>query len=654
MKRTFFTWIIMLLFYGAGAQVNTSPKALGDKAFKNKDYYEAAFYYKKAATGMNLISEKQVPYQPGSKISKKDASNVDQEYVSYQLAESYRLYQNYLEAEPWYYKVLNDNYESQYPLARLWYGVCLRANQHFDEAEKQLQQFVTSYKGDSKNIELARKEIATCRFAREQYKYPALLDLATIKGAFSSNGSDYALVKRDDNYFFTSSRKIKDEKNALNRIYQTKITDGKAQMLNFDDNEPGKNEAEYGAPAFEPSGKRMYITRWFKSGSQTTYAIYKSEWQNGKWGALTKLNNNVNAQGFAAIQPFITGDGKQLYFVSDKPGGSGGKDIWVADLNADGDPVNSRNAGTAINSSFDEEAPYFDSAQKRLIYSSKGFLGLGGYDFFESFNNNGVWATPKNMGYPINSAKDDMYYYPDNTDKNKFYLSSDRQSDCCLELFEAYDKRYFVAGQVLDCVNQKPLLGATVSLKDSLSGNILNKVKIAQSGKYLFNINTKRPYNLVVEKSGYFTKVLPVPLSGRMAKDTLLNADICLQPFEVNKPIVIKNVLYDFNKAGLRPESKAVLDELVKLLRDNPKIKIELSAHTDGIGSDAYNNKLSQERAKACVDYIISRGINKEKIFAKGYGKTRPIAPNTLPNGQDNPEGRQMNRRTEFTILKVE
>ncbi|PJJ79203.1 OmpA family protein [Mucilaginibacter auburnensis] len=653
MKKIFFT-ITILFALAAKAQVNTSPKVLGDKAFKNKDYYEAAFYYKKAAMGMNLIKEQQMPYQGASKQAKKTGSATDQAYISFMLAESYRLYQNYLEAEPWYFKVLSENFESQYPLARLWYGVCLRANQRFDESEKQLQQFVSSYKGDAKNLDIAKKEIATCRFAREQYQYPVLVDVNTMKGSLSSDGSDYALIKREDNYFFTSSRKVKEEKTALNRIYQTKISDSKPQAIVFEDKEAGKNEVEYGAPSFESTGKRLYITRWFKSGSQTSYGIYKSEWQNGKWGELTKLNSNVNAQGFTSIQPFVSGDGKQLYFVSDKPGGQGGKDIWIADLNSSGEPVNSRNAGNIVNSEFDEEAPYFDATENKLVYSSKGFLGLGGYDLFESYNSNGKWTVPQNMGYPVNSAKDDMYYYPDNSDKNKFYLSSDRLSDCCLEIFEAFDKRHYLVGKVLDCVDQKPLSGASVSLKDSLAGTILKKITLPQNGRYQFNITTKRPYNVVVEKAGYFTKVVPVPTTGRMLKDTLFNADICLQPFEVNKPIVINNVLYDYDKATLRPESKTVLDGVVKILKDNPKIKIELAAHTDSIGSDIYNNKLSEARAQSCVDYVISRGISRDRIFARGYGKTKPIAPNSLPNGKDNPEGRQLNRRTEFTVLKTE
>jgi outer membrane protein OmpA-like peptidoglycan-associated protein len=139
-----------------------------------------------------------------------------------------------------------------------------------------------------------------------------------------------------------------------------------------------------------------------------------------------------------------------------------------------------------------------------------------------------------------------------------------------------------------------------------------------------------------------------------MSNDTLYNAEICLQAFEKDKPIVINNILYDFNKATLRPESKTVLNGLVTIMKDNPKLIIRLGAHTDSIGSVKYNIKLSQARAQSCVDYIISQGITSERIYAKGYGKSMPVAPNSLPNGKDNPEGRQLNRRTEFTVVKTE
>lgn len=653
MKYLLFTFLIMSLGAGTYAQYDMSYKALADKAFNNKDYYEAAFYYKKIADGMQLTKQNEVPFQTVIKKQKK-SKPADRLMISYDLAESYRLYQNYLEAEPWYNKVITENAEAQYPLVRLWYGTCLRANQHFDEAIKQLNQFLTDYKGDVKYTDAAKKEIANCRFAIEQYKYPALIEAVKMKAPWNSDGSDYAIVKAQATYWYTSSRLIKEDRKHLNRLYTANVADGfKPRLINFKSDED-KKELEYGTPAIAPSGKGIYFTRWYKEGSKTVHAICYSVSDNNRWSAPQKLNTNVNAEGFNSIQPFITADGKTLFFSSNKPGGQGGYDIWMSALADDGSPVNSINLGSTINTPLDEQAPWYDPNSKQLIYSSKGFTGLGGFDFFESMGIPGKWTTPQNMGYPMNSAKDDLYYLPESDKPGKFYLSSDRESDCCLDLFEVYDRSYTLTGLVTDCDTHQPLAGAMVSLIDSLTKNKLKQLKLSANGKYSFIIKTRRPYNLLLEKADYFTKSIPVPADGKIIKDTLFNADLCLQAFKIGKPIVIKNVLYDFNKATLRPESLAVLDGLIKIMNDNPKMKVELSAHTDSIGSDTYNLKLSQQRAQSCVDYIISKGISDNRIFAKGYGKKHPIAPNSLPNGKDNPEGRQLNRRTEFTVLKTE
>jgi outer membrane protein OmpA-like peptidoglycan-associated protein len=398
----------------------------------------------------------------------------------------------------------------------------------------------------------------------------------------------------------------------------------------------------------------MYYTRWYKEGSKTIHAIYYSNWVDNAWSTPKKMNSNVNAEGFNSIQPFVTADGLRLFFASNKPGGQGGDDIWVSYLDFNGDAVNSTNLGNVINTSFDEEAPYYDLPNKKLVYSSKGFIGLGGFDFFESFSKLDKWSEPKNMGYPMNSAKDDLYYLPNHDDARKFYLTSDRASECCLGLFGAVDASHVLSGIVVDCDTRKPLAGAKVSFIDSLSKDTIKQIVVGKDARYAFEVTNKRPYSLRLEKTGYFAKNVPVPASGRMNKDTLESPDICLQAFTIDKPILIKNVLYDFNKASLREESKLVLDTLVIVLKDNPKIKVELASHTDSIGSTKYNDKLSQERAQSCVDYIISKGVEQNRIYAKGYGKRIPIAPNSLPNGKDNPAGRQLNRRTEFKVLKVE
>jgi len=654
MKITLYTILLVACCNLAFGQYNTNFRELGDKAYQNKNFYEAAYYYKKSADGLNIIPKgDQIPYQ--TKLTKKVTVRAeDVNYVSYQLAESYRQYENYLQAEGWYNKVLSVGADSIYPLSRFWYGICLRANQHYDGAIKQLSQFKDGYHGDAKYNTMATKEIANCKFALDQYKFPILMETAKLKGEWNSDGSNYAMIKQGDNFFFTSSRLVKDDKNRLNRLY-TSTGKGTIPQLIDIKSEDSKKNVEYGTPSLTTSGNRMYLTRWYKDGDKYVRGIYKSDLSGTTWGVAKALNSNVNLPDFHAQQPFVTSDGKRLYFVSDKPGGQGGQDIWYADLDADGDPVNSNNLGATINTDMDEQAPYYDAPNKRLVYSSKGLVGLGGFDLYESQGDVGYFAKPKNLNYPVNSAKDDLYYFPDRSDATKFYISSDRESDCCLDLFQVTDKRYILSGLVVDCDTKKPLPGVTATFIDSISNQVVAQITTGKDAKYAFKVANNRPYQMRLEKDKYFSKVLPVVRpSGKMMKDTLMAPEICLQSFEVNKPIVINNILYDFNKADLREESKTILNGLVTILKDNPKMKIELSAHTDSIGSDAYNLNLSQQRAQSCVDYIVASGIENDRIFAKGYGKSKPIAPNSLPNGQDNPEGRQLNRRTEFTVLKLD
>jgi len=646
--------LLFILSYGAAsAQYTRNYKAEADKAFRNKDYYEAAHFYLKAAEGANLIKPVAVPYLGNNTKATKAQTMPDKAYISYQLAESYRLYENYVEAEPWYYQVLNDNKEATYPLTRLWYGICLRANQRFSDAIQQLSLFEKSYKGESQHIALAQKEINNCKFAIDQYRYPVLLKVERLKGEWNSDGSNYANVSRDENFWFTSSRQLKSDKRHLNRIYHlTSAKSAKPEIVMFKGD--NQKEVEYGTPAFNPQGNKLYFTRWYKEGAKTIQALYRTDRVEDEWSVPVKLNAHVNAGGFNALQPFITADGKRMFFVSNKPGGHGGSDIWVSTLDDNGNPINSVNLGPAINTAMDEQAPHYDEDTKRLIYSSKGFTGLGGFDFFESYGDESNWTSPHNMGFPMNSAKDDLYYTPNHRDKNRFFISSDRESDCCLDLFEVTDERFFIAGHILDCETQKPLAGAVVSLIDSLSKKAVKQITLNSSGKYSFKITSNRPYSLLFEKADYFTKTHPVTKGAKKVTDTLFNPDVCMQPYVVNKPMVIKNILYDYKKATLRPESEGVLNQLVEMLKDNGMLKIELSAHTDSIGGDVYNEKLSLARAQSCVDYVVSKGIAADRIFARGYGESRPIAPNSLPNGKDNPEGRQQNRRTEFTVLKTD
>lgn len=647
MKKLSFVVLIFVTHFAMG-QVK-AYKDMGDKAFAGKDYYTAAYYYDKALQEKSTSSKgTAVPYF-SSRLSKKQ-QEAQMAQLHYRLAESYRNYRNYLQAEGWYKMVAQDNEES-YPLARLWYGVCLRANNHYNEAITQLQLFIKNNK-DAEYAALAERELQNSMFAKQQLANPALIKVAKMDGHLNADGGDFGISISGNQFYFTSSRTTTASSTHINQIYErNKDNSSYITKVNFEGGtKPG---FQYSTPSIDSTGKTMYLTIWRTEGSKPAVSIYVSHLDKQQWGTPQKLNNMVNVDGYNAMQPFVTRDGKHLYYASNKPGGVGGTDIWMSDLGTDGQPTNAVNLGKTINTPDDEQAPYFNVAENKLVYSSKGLTGMGGFDLYESFNAGKNWETPHNLGYPFNSTKDDLYYYPDDKDDNVVYVSSDRESECCLNLYKVYYYAPLLTGLVIDCATNKPLRDAKVSLIDSLSKQVVDSVVLNRTAQYSFKLSVKRSYIVRLEKQGYFTKNIPIPAITTAKSDTLYNPTICEQSFQVNKPIVINNIFYDFNKANLRLQSQKVLNDLVGILLDNPKIKVELSSHTDSFGTDVYNMNLSQERAQACVDYIISKGIDPDRVFAKGYGKTRPIQPNTFPDGRDNPTGRQANRRTEFKVLSV-
>jgi outer membrane protein OmpA-like peptidoglycan-associated protein/tetratricopeptide (TPR) repeat protein len=632
----------------ATAQVK-AYKDMGDKAYTAKDYYTAAYYYDKAIQEKSTSSSgTAVPYFSSRLTKKQQEQQMGQ--LSYRLAESYRNYRNFIQAELWYKQVI-EKYEASYPMARLWYAVCLRSNNHYDDAITQLQTFIKTNASNTEYNKMATKELNDAMFAKQQTTNPELVKVAKMDGHLNADAGDFGISISNKQFYFTSSRTTTASSRHINQIYvRNKDNSSYVTKVEFQSGPKG-TDLQYSTPSLDTSGKLMYLTIWHQDGDNIISAIYLSKLDHQKWSAPQKLNNMVNVDGYTSVQPFLAADGKHLYYASNKPGGLGGTDIWESDLGDDGQPVTTVNLGNKVNTAADEQAPYYNPAQHKLVYSSKGFTGMGGFDLFESFNTGSQWETPRNLGYPFNSTKDDLYYYPDNEDSNMFYVSSDRESECCLNLLKVYYYAPLLTGLVIDCATNKPLRDAKVSLIDSLTNMAIDSISTNRTAQYSFKLSVKRSYILRLEKPGYFTKNMPIPAITATKSDTLYNPTVCEQSYQVDKPVVINNIFYDFNKATLRVQSQIVLNDLVKILIDNPKIKVELSSHTDSFGTDPYNITLSQERAQACVDYIISKGIDPERIFAKGYGKSKPIAPNTFPDGKDNPAGRQQNRRTEFKVL---
>ncbi|MCS7076855.1 MAG: OmpA family protein [Bacteroidia bacterium] len=366
----------------------------------------------------------------------------------------------------------------------------------------------------------------------------------------------------------------------------------------------------------------------------------------------------------------ISADGNELFFTSDKPGGYGGLDIYVAKKQPDGKWGNIQNLGPNINTEFDEEAPFIHYDGVTLYFSSRGHNSMGGYDiFYATRNPDGSWNKPTNIGYPINTASDDVYFVI-NFDKKRAYYSSAREED------NHGDKDIYMINmpqpKILVTVENKPekkpeppkitvtrVLGivtdertgqpleADVTIVDNETGNVVFKYKTNSStGNYVVTLPSGKNYGFRVEKPGYtfHSENFDLPL-GTESRDYEKNAK--LKGFSQGTKVLLRNIFYDYAKATLRPQSKAELDRVAAILNEYPNMKIQINSHTDSDGPEEYNRDLSQRRAQSVVDYLVKeKGIDPKRLVAKGFGESDPIDTN------DTPEGKQNNRRTEFEVIE--
>ncbi len=661
------TLILICLCFSLKAQVSVSNKRIADVYFQNKEYYAAAEYYKKMLQISPDSLGFKVPYSFETRIKETKLKKDDYEYAVFQLATSLRLYKNFTDAEKWY-AIATQFSNPKYETSGFWYGECLRANLKYEEAISALEQFLKNHKNKDELAQKARAEIESCKFAMNEMKYPKMFRISKLPNTLNGEGSNYAPVYDKSNFYFTSSRPLeeagknqvldrgkgvvkimKKESPYINTLYTVTDNNPKNENVSFKKLSIDVKKMEFAANTIHPNGDFMLLTGWVDKDDKKK-SILISRKINGEWTEPRSIGGEINVNGFNSIQPSITRDGKYLLFASDRPGGYGGYDLWYALLRPDGSVGNAVNFGAKINSKDDEQAPYYQIGRKALIFSSNGRIGLGGFDFYESEGDFVNWDEPANMGYPFNSAKDDLYFTAIDDEGKEGYISSDRESLCCLELFYFARDYININGRLVDCVSNKPVEGASVTLK---IGDMLQKTVLSDAnGNYRFKINDNRGLQINISKDKFFAKNVVYNYNQLLQVDTLLSINSCLDPIIINKPIVLNNIFYEFNSAELTLQSKNTLDTLYQLMIDNPKIDIELSAHTDNIGTAEYNLGLSDRRAKSCVNYLVERGINQDRMTWKGYGFTKPVAPNQLPNGKDNPEGRALNRRTEFKVTK--
>lgn len=558
----------------------------------------------------------------------------------------------------------------------LQYAHLLKTTAKYDEAISQYER----YKKMNPDDQRVNEWIKSCNMAKDWIKSPTYYQVSNVKEVNSEN-SDFGMMPSGDGYLLTSDRM---QTNLVNKepvygwtgnpylkLYQIP---NKAKLNEIEPISTLNGEYHNGPSTSLLESNKIYFTRTKMmkvskknlNNDPTSWVenIAMPEYENRLeiYAASTGSDNKFYCQvGFpfnkpeeySVGHPTFSPDGKILYFVSDMPGGFGGTDLYYSVKNDDGKWSTPLNLGKTINTPGKELFPFVDK-NGVLFFSSDGHDGMGGLDIFKSTGSRTNWTEPENMKYPINSSKDDFSIYMDET-QNAGFFSSNRDGGKGSDDIYRFDYvlpsdlTLVVVTKEIDKNNIiKPLTG--VDLK------IMNKTDDASpipvqffDGKYYSDIKCNNAYSIMASKDGYFAKSQNVEVTKCVSYHDTVYVEIALVKLEIEVPIVLKNIYYDFDKSFIRDDAKPDLDQLVIIMKDNPDIIVELGSHCDARGSDNYNMALSDRRAKEAVEYIISNGIPKNRIKAKGYGETKHL--NQCNNDVVcTEEEHQLNRRTEFKV----
>ena len=656
--RQFTPYLFLLL--AASFLYSCKSAKLSDAEEKQRigEYFEAAAIYRKVYT-------KTPP-------AKRDLRG----YIAFRMAECNRLINNTPRATSAYMNALRYKYPDSIVNLRL--GQMYQKSGRYGEAVKYYNDYLLAEPGSV----LAFNGVTGCEEAVKWKQSPTRYTVKRMD-KFNSRRSEFSPMlygEKYDQLYFASTRapkgagKDKEETNSAitgqrnNDLFLVKQDENGAWLAPVELEDEVNTEFDEGTPSFSKDGNTMYYTYCAQDpeGPRTS-EIYISSRSSAKWGQGTRadiVKDSVTALGHPSISP----DGKYLYFVSDAVGGYGGKDLFRARVvGRDFGPM--ENLGPDINTPGDEMFPYVRDSVT-LYFASDGHPGMGGLDIFKAtLDSTGKWNV-ENMKAPINSSGDDFGITFAGNKESGFFSSNrnDARGYDHLYSFELPVITIFIEGIVSD-VDENPIEDATVRIvgRDGLNEKVLAK----KDGKYRVELERDIRYVMMASARGYLNQNFELKTGPEEKNETYI-VDFFLSP--ISKPVVIENIFYDFDKATLRPESKKALDEMIKMLNDNPNVTIELGAHTDRKGSEQYNERLAQRRAQSVVDYLIAGGIAQDRLEAKGYGESVPKAINKrmaknydflnegdvlteefiermTPEQQEIAD--QINRRTEFKVLRT-
>jgi outer membrane protein OmpA-like peptidoglycan-associated protein/tetratricopeptide (TPR) repeat protein len=637
--------VVILIILIAVAACSPEKKAL--KSFRYGKYESVISYYKG--------------------VLRKEPGNGN---ANYYIAESYRLSNRIKEAEPYYAKAGGRGVNSD--SVKLFYAKSLQANSKYDEARTVLE----SLQADTEDDDIkdrAKREVEGLEYLgklAEKKSYYKVKNLEAVNTPFT----EYNPVYSNNQLYFTSSRanaKIYEATGTpFTDIYKAETSGANVNVSTIAPlpdliNESNINE---GCITFTPDGKTMIFAKGNTGKRKGTNDVdlYISRYRNGQWSEALPIN--INLPDAWESTPALSADGRTLYFSSNRKGGFGGLDLYSAQMDSRGRFGKVKNLGADLNTAGSETFPYV-SENGKMYFSSDGHPGYGMLDIFVVNRVNGKTVV-ENLGQPVNSTADDFGLFLFKPDRG--FFTSNREGgkgDDDIYTFVNEDPNlkvvnYFLQGityMIRKDSTREILPNTKVSLMDP-EGDVMQEFVTGNDGKFLFRVYENEDYTLLGETDGFITKrqsyttvgkSVPLETLKELVTNITLDTIMVLDRKERNKVFVLENIYFGYDSADIRREAAIELDKLVTLLNDNTDLKIEMGSHTDSVASDAYNIQLSQRRAESTVNYLIRKGIDPNRLVAKGYGESKPIARNTNPDGSDNPEGRQRNRRTEFKILEI-
>lgn len=612
---------------------------------------------------------------------------------NYLIAESFRMSNRFELAGPYYQKALENGVTN--PEAPFNYAYALKAAGNYAEAAAQLEKYIASNPTNKVATEKANRELYTLKAIDIIQQKKTFYQIKNLE-KLNTPGAEFSPFVKDEDLIFAATRKETQYKNngmPMTGIYKVKLaenydeTGGDPEIFSPSLFLEGVNEANV---TFTKDGKTVVFARGNTGKKKGTADVdlYLSRFASNKWTEprLIPVSDSAAWDG----SPAFSRDGRTLYFCSNRPGGVGGIDIYRANMDASGRFSKPVNMGKDINTPGDEMFPYVGPDAK-LYFASDGHPGLGKLDVFVATRSQGV-ITIENLGAPINSRFDDFgLVYLDEDLKYGFFSSNrvggkgdddiyafvdesvglDSTQIAELEKLPLDDPRrrtvgkpeppkivnYYLAGTIASNETPAALLDSAIVKIYEISADSLVGQGISKGGGVFgtFPLEEGKDYSLLVERKGYITKREPFTMAGKgipqifrkkLTMDTTFYVALKLDRLSLNKTFVLENIYYDLNKFNIRSDAAVELDKLVQILNDNPTVNIELSSHTDARDTDSYNRKLSQNRAQSAVDYIVSKGIARERMVAKGYGETQLVIKDAKTE-----EEHQKNRRTEFTIL---